>query len=112
MLTGVPNDYTTQDVIKLAQWLIAQNTHLMYREQNELTAKLQESQERNEHLVTANNKLQERLNSLTEAYATLVGDAMNLAEVKEHMPTPFSDSDPTWCAQATAAMCRSTLSSK
>jgi Mg2+ and Co2+ transporter CorA len=113
MLSGIASDYTKQDVIKLAQWLIAENAchtnHVhsaMYHKQKELTAELREAQERNEHLVAANDELQERVNSLTEAYATLIGDAMNLAELNEHMPTPFHNSDPKWCAQATAAMCR------
>ncbi|BBU22222.1 hypothetical protein [Mycobacterium xenopi] len=74
-----------------------------------LTAKLHQTQERNAHLVAANTEPQERINSIAEAYATLIGDAMNLAELKEHMPTPFHNNDPQWCAQA-AAVCRSTSS--
>ncbi|ORV80861.1 hypothetical protein AWC11_27785 [Mycobacterium interjectum] len=114
MLSGIASDYTKQDVIKLAQWLIAENAYFttyvhsaMYHKQEELTAHLREAQERNEHLAAANDELHERVNSLTEAYAMLIGDAMNLAELNENMPTPFHNSDPKWCAQAKAAMCRS-----
>lgn len=107
MPSDIPDDYTRQDVINLAQWLIAENTHLMSRKQIELTARLQDAQERNDDLVSANNELQDRIKTLSEAYATLIGDAINLAEVKEHMPMPFPGSDPEWCAQGTAAMCRS-----
>jgi hypothetical protein len=117
MLTGVPIDYTKQDVINLAQWLVAENAFYtnyihaaMYQKQMELTAKLREVRDRNEQLVSANTELRERLDSLTEAYAALIGEAMNLAELKERMPTPFGDSDPQWCAQAAALMCRSVSS--
>jgi hypothetical protein len=58
MLSPVESDYTTQDVINLAQWLIAENTYYtnyihsaMYQTQVELTAKLHETQQRNEHLA-------------------------------------------------------------
>ncbi|POX97153.1 hypothetical protein C3469_24360 [Mycobacterium kansasii] len=70
------------DVIDLAQWLIAENGYYTncihsawYQNQTELTAKLHEAQERNERLATANTELQERLDSLTEADATLLGEA-------------------------------------
>lgn len=114
MPTGIPESYTRDDVINLAQWLIAEKTHYTnyihsanYQKQMELTAKLHEAQDRNEHLAAANSELQERLDNLTEAYATLIGDAMNLAEAKDRMPTPFPNTDREWCAQAAAAMCRS-----
>ncbi|GFG73503.1 hypothetical protein [Mycobacterium botniense] len=79
----------------------------MDQKQRELIAELQAAHERNEHLMAVNDELRERLSSLTEAYATLIGDAMNLAEVKDHMPTLAANVDPQWCAQATAALCRS-----
>lgn len=117
MTSAVESDDSKQDVINLAQWLIAETTYYtnyihaaMYQKQMELTAKLHDTQQSNEHLVAANTELQERINSITEAYATLIGDAMNLAELKEHMPTPFHNSDPRWCARAAAVMCRSTSS--
>ncbi len=115
MLPDIANDHTTQDVIDLAQWLIAENAFYtnyihseMYRKQMELTAELREAQEHNEYLAAANTELQERTATLTEAYAVLFGDAMNLAEIKQNMPTPFHDTDPSWCAQVAAAICRST----
>ncbi len=109
------NDQSTPEAISLAQWLIAESAFYtnyihsaMYRRQMELTAELQEAQEHNERLAAANAELQERITNLTEAYATLFGDAMNLTEIKQHMPTPFHGDDPQWCAQAAAVMCRST----
>jgi predicted transcriptional regulator len=108
MPNSVPHEYGRQDVIDLAQWLIAENVHSVHRQQMELAAKLQEAQDRNKDLVTANNELQERVSSLTEAYATLIGDGVSLAAVKEHLSTRLPNSDPTWCAQAAAVICRST----
>ena len=67
MLSGIASDYTKQDVIKLAQWLIAENAYYtnyvhsaMDHKQKELTAKLREAQEPNEHLAAANDELHER----------------------------------------------------
>ena len=106
--------YTTNELINVAQWLFAENIYYanrfhaaMYRKQMELVAQLHETRQHTEHLAAANIELQERLATLTDAYATLFGDAMDLAEIKQHMPTPFPTSDPQWCAQAIATMCRS-----
>jgi len=114
MLGDIANRYTTQELINMAQWLIAENTHYtnyihaaMYRKQMELVAQLHQTHEDNDHLASVNSELEERIATLTEAYATLLGDAMDLAEIKQHMPMPFHMSDPQWCAQAVAAMCRS-----
>jgi predicted nuclease with TOPRIM domain len=74
MPTGVSGEYTKDS--------------RMYQKQMELTAELHEIQDRNEYLVAMNEALQARLDRLTEAYATLIGDSMNLAEVKEHLPPP------------------------
>jgi hypothetical protein len=113
MLGDIANRYTTQELINMAQWLIAENTHYtnyihaaMYRKQMELVAQLHQTHEDNEHLASVNSELEERIATLTEAYATLFGDAMDLAEIKQHLPMPHM-SDPQWCAQAVAAMCRS-----
>jgi hypothetical protein len=114
MLNHTANDYTAQQQIDLARWLIAENTFstnyvhaVMYRKQMQLNAELHEALENCEHLAAVNTELRERVTSVTEAYATLVGDAMNLADLKQHVPTAFRHSDPQWCAQAAAAMCRS-----
>ena len=96
MPAGIPESYTSDDVVNLAQWLIAEKTPYtnyihsgMYQKQMVLTAKLHEAQDRNEHLAVANSELHEHLDSLTEAYATLIGDAMSLAEVKAACQPPF-----------------------
>jgi hypothetical protein len=114
MLNDTANDYIAQQKIEMARWLIAENTFhtnyvraAMHRKQMDLTAQLHEAQQNCEHLAAANTELQERVTAVTEAYATLFGDAMNLAELKQHASTAFHNSDPQWCAQAAAAMCRS-----
>lgn len=105
---------TPQEVIDVAQWLIAENAFYtnyihagMYETQMKIVAELRAVQERNEQLTDANAELRERLTILTEAYGTLFGDKMSLAEFKQQTPAPFGDGDPAWCAQAAAAMCRS-----
>ncbi len=105
---------TTDELINTAQWLIAENTYYtnyihaaMYGKQMELVAQLHEAGEQNDRLAAANSELEERIATLTEAYAKLFGDAIDLAEIKRRGLTPAFMSDPRWCAQAVAAMCRS-----
>ncbi len=115
-MTGdISNKDATDNLIDVARWLIAENAHHanhihvgMRRKQMELVAQLHDAREHNERLSTANTALEERVAALTEAYATLVGDAFDLAELKQHLPMPFQAGDARWCAQAAAAMCRST----
>jgi len=114
MMGEAANDCTAQQLIDVAQWLIAEKTFhtnyihaSMYRKQMELTSQLCEAQKHSEHLAAANTELQERVATLTEAYAALFGEAMNLAEIKQYKPTTFHNSDPQWCARVVAAICRS-----
>jgi hypothetical protein len=117
VLDDISNDdtSTTDELINLAQWLFAENSYYanhfraeMYRKHMELVAQLHEARQHTEHLAAANIELQERLATLTDAYATLFGDAMDLAEIRQHMPTALAmGGDPQWCAQALATMCRS-----
>jgi hypothetical protein len=114
MLNDTANNYTAQQKIDLERWLIAENTFhtnsvhaTMYRKQLELTAQLHEALENCEHLAAPNTELQERVTTVTEAYATLFGDGMNLAELNQHASTAFHNRDPRWCTQAAAVMCRS-----
>ncbi|TXI57972.1 hypothetical protein [Mycolicibacter arupensis] len=112
MPTSIPADFTKDDVVNPAQWLIAENGYYadylgsaMYQKQMELTAELHQVRERNEHLTTENTQLRERLGRLTVAFVTLIGDAMRLANLDKHPSTPSRAPDQR-CTEAANARAR------
>ena len=88
MSEQIPHDYSKQDVINLANWLMAEDTYLnnwihsaMYEKQTELIGQLDDAREWNDYLARVYSELQVRASDTSKANAMVLDIAMELAEI-------------------------------
>jgi hypothetical protein len=88
MSEQIPHDYSKQDVIDLANWLMAEDAYFnnwihsaMYEKQTELTGQLHDAREWNDYLARVYSELQVRASDTSKANAMVPDIAMELAEI-------------------------------
>ena len=88
MSDQIPHDYSKQDVIDLANWLMAENAYFnnwihsaMYEKQTELIGQLHDAREWNDYLARVYSELQVRASDTSKANAMVLDIAMELAEI-------------------------------
>jgi hypothetical protein len=88
MSEQIPHDYSKQDVINLANWLMAEDAYFnnwihsaMYEKQTELTGQLHDAREWNDYLARVYSELQVRASDTSKANAMVLDIAMELAEI-------------------------------
>jgi hypothetical protein len=88
MSDQIPHDYSKQDVIDWANWLMAEDAYFnnwirsaMYEKQTELIGQLDDAREWNDYLVRVYSELQVPASDTSKANAMVLDIAMELAEI-------------------------------